>query len=118
MQSGVPVLVPPDGAATLKTRQPRQMANNPLARSMRTDLATEAGRALYRMRQAMVEPVIGYIKAVRGFRRFALRGLNRVRAEWRIILHYTQSAKALPPSLAPTERLSANRRVHSVVDAD
>lgn len=85
IQSGVQVLVPPDGAATLKTRQPRQMASNPLAQRMRADLATDAGRALYRMRQVIVEPVIGYIKAVRGFRRFALRGLNRVRAEWRII---------------------------------
>jgi transposase len=85
MQRGIQVLVPPDGAASLKTRQPRQMANNPLAQCMRADLATDTGRALYRMRQAVVEPVIGYIKAIRGFRRFALRGLNCVRAEWRII---------------------------------
>jgi len=52
---------------------------------MRAELATEAGRALYRRRQAIVEPVIGYIKEVRGFRRFALRRLNSVRAEWKII---------------------------------
>lgn len=83
--SGVQVLVPPDGAAPLKAGQPRQMTNNPLAQRMRAELATDAGRALYRMRQAIVEPVIGYIKAVRGFRRFALRGLNSVRSEWRII---------------------------------
>jgi hypothetical protein len=51
---------------------------------MRAELATEAC-ALYHMRQAIVEPVIGYIKAVRSFRRFALRGPNCVRAEWRII---------------------------------
>jgi hypothetical protein len=43
------------------------MANNPVAQHMRTELATEAGRALYRMRQAIVEPVIGCIKNVRGF---------------------------------------------------
>jgi hypothetical protein len=36
-------------------------------------VATEAGRALNGMRQAIVEPVIGYIKHVRGFRPFALR---------------------------------------------
>jgi hypothetical protein len=35
--------------------------------------------------QAIVEPVIGYIKDVRGFRRFTLRRLRRVSAEWRII---------------------------------
>ncbi len=61
------------------------MTNNPLAQRMRAELATDAGRALYRMRQAIVEPVFGYIKAIRGFRCFALRGLMRVRAEWRII---------------------------------
>jgi hypothetical protein len=85
IHGGAQVLVPPDGAATLKARQPRQMTNNPVAQRMRAELATEAGRALYHMRQAIVEPVIGYIKAVRGFRRFALRGPNCVRAEWRII---------------------------------
>ena len=85
IHSGVQVLVPPDGAAPLKAGQPRQMTNNPLAQRMRAELATDAGRALYRMRQAIVEPVFGYIKAVRGFRCFALRGLMRVRAEWRII---------------------------------
>jgi hypothetical protein len=85
IHSGVQVLVPPDAAAPLKAGQPRQMTNNPLAQHMRAELATDAGRALYRMRQAIVEPVFGYIKAVRGFRCFALRGLMRVRAEWRII---------------------------------
>lgn len=85
IQSGAQILVPPDGTASLKTRQPRQMVNNSLAQRMRAELATEAGRALYRMRQAIVEPVIGYIKDLRGFRRFALRGLSHVKAEWRII---------------------------------
>jgi transposase len=85
IHSGAQELVPPDGSATLKTCRPRQMANNPLAQRMRAELATEAGRALYRMRQAIVEPVIGYIKEMRGFRRFGLRGLSKVCAEWRII---------------------------------
>jgi transposase len=85
IQSGTQVLVSPDGAGARTARQPRQMVHNPLAQRMRAELATEAGRALYRMRQGIVEPVIGYIKEVRGFRRFALRRLSRVRAEWRII---------------------------------
>jgi len=54
IHSGAHVLVPPDGAVTLKTRLPRQMANNPLAQKMRAELATEAGRTLYRRRQATV----------------------------------------------------------------
>jgi transposase len=85
IESGARVLVPPDGSAALKNLCPRQMTNNPLAQRMRAELTTETGRSLYRMRQAIVEPVIGYIKDLRGFRRFALRGLNQVRAEWRII---------------------------------
>jgi hypothetical protein len=79
LRTGVHVLVPPDGSGSLKIGQPRQMANNLVAQHMRAVLRTESGRALYRMRQAIVEPVIGYIKEGRGFRRFALRGLNRVR---------------------------------------
>ena len=33
----------------------------------------------------MVEPVLGQIKEVRGFRRFALRGLRKAWGEWRLI---------------------------------
>jgi hypothetical protein len=69
----------------LEAGEPRRMANNPLAQRMRQVLNTEAGRALYRMRQTIVEPVFGSIKELRGFRRFMLRGFTHVRAEWRII---------------------------------
>ncbi len=85
LQSGAQVLVPPDGAAALEAREPRQMARNPLAQQMRQVLNTEAGRALYRMRQTVVEPVFGSIKELRCFRRFKLRGLTRVQAEWQVI---------------------------------
>src|SRR5207302_1203045 len=33
----------------------------------------------------IVEPVFGYIKEGRGFRRFSFRGLGNVRSEWRLI---------------------------------
>ena len=33
----------------------------------------------------MVEPVFGQIKEARGFRRFLLRGLAKVRGEWSLI---------------------------------
>lgn len=85
LQSGVQVLVPPDGAAATETCEPRQMVNNPRAQQMRGVLNTEAGRTLYRMRQTVVEPVFGSLKELRRFRRFKLRGLTRVRAEWQII---------------------------------
>jgi transposase len=52
---------------------------------MKQKLKTEAGRDLYRMRKAIVEPVFGQIKEQRGMRRFLLRGLQNVRAEWKLI---------------------------------
>jgi transposase len=56
-----------------------------LREQMKQKLKTEAGRNLYRMRKAIVEPVFGQIKEWRGFRRFLLRGVQKVRAEWKLI---------------------------------
>jgi transposase len=44
---------------------------------------TLAGRALYARRKVIVAPVCGQSKAVRGFRRFLLRGLAKIRGEGR-----------------------------------
>jgi transposase len=52
---------------------------------MRHKLRTAEGRAVYKMRKAVVEPVFGQIKEARGFRRFLLRGLGKVQAEWKLI---------------------------------
>ena len=52
---------------------------------MRDKLKTEAGKAVYKMRKQIVEPVFGYIKEGRRFRRFSFRGLGNVRSEWRLI---------------------------------
>jgi transposase len=56
-----------------------------LAARMRRKLSSIAGRAIYKMRKAIVEPVFGQIKEVRGFRRFSFRGLANVKAEWKLI---------------------------------
>ena len=45
-------------------------------------LKTEAGKALYKFRKQTVEPVFGIIKEVMGFRRFLLRGREKVSMEW------------------------------------
>jgi len=55
------------------------------AQAMRNKLRTPQGRAIYKMRKAVVEPVFGQIKEQRGFRRFLLRGLANVTAEWNLI---------------------------------
>ena len=43
------------------------------------------GSALYARRKTIVEPVFGQIKEARGFRRFLLRGLAKIRGEWRLV---------------------------------
>jgi transposase len=53
--------------------------------AMRHKLSTEAGRAIYSRRKAIVEPVFGQIKEWRGFRRFSLRGLEEARSEWKLV---------------------------------
>lgn len=53
--------------------------------AMSRKLRTEAGRKLYAARKHIVEPVFGQIKRVRGFRKFLLRGLELVSAEWQLI---------------------------------
>ncbi len=53
--------------------------------AMQAKLRTAAGRALYALRKVIVEPVFGQIKGARGFRRFLLRGLEKIRGEWRLV---------------------------------
>ena len=48
-------------------------------------LATKRGRARYRSRKAIVEPVFGWVKRVLGFRAFSLRGLRKVAGEWKLV---------------------------------
>jgi len=48
-------------------------------------LTSDVGRARYRRRKAIVEPVIGWIKEVLGFRRFSLRGEVKARGEWNVV---------------------------------
>jgi transposase len=50
---------------------------------MRRKLSTKRGRAVYKLRQTSVEPVIGQIKQARGLRQFLHRGEDLVRDMWR-----------------------------------
>ena len=56
-----------------------------VAERMRHKLSTAEGQAVYKLRKAVVEPVFGQIKEGRGFRRFLLRGVGKVQAEWQVI---------------------------------
>jgi hypothetical protein len=48
-------------------------------------LRTEIGRAIYAARKSTVEPVIGIIKEVLGFRQFSLRGEVAAAGEWCLV---------------------------------
>jgi len=48
-------------------------------------MATVVGRELYKLRKQTVEPVFGIIKEVMGFRRFRLRGREKVSLEWSLV---------------------------------
>ena len=52
---------------------------------MTRKLRTLRGRMTYSKRKQIVEPVFGQTKEIRGFRRFSLRGLDNVSAEWDFI---------------------------------
>jgi len=53
--------------------------------AMAKKLRTATGRALYAARKHIVEPVFGQMKRARGFRKFHLRGLALVSAEWQLV---------------------------------
>jgi hypothetical protein len=48
-------------------------------------LKTVLGKAIYGLRKCTVEPVIGIIKEVLGFRQFSLRGALAVAGEWCLV---------------------------------
>jgi hypothetical protein len=58
---------------------------SPHTAAMAAKLQTDEGRAAYRRRKWIAEPPNGWVKNVLGFRQFSLRGLHRVRAEWKLV---------------------------------
>ena len=67
-----PEAVASDAPATAKER-------------MAAKVRAPEGKALDARRKVIVEPVFGQIKEARGFRRFLLRGLEKLRGEWRLV---------------------------------
>jgi hypothetical protein len=95
---GIDLLVPPERqkhsevsgtnpamATDAAPRLEELTAAKSAAESMREKLSTDAGKAVYKMRKAVVEPVFGQIKEVRGLRRLSMRSLEKVAAEWQMI---------------------------------
>ena len=82
VSDGIQVLVSPDSSLR---QGPRPGWTGGLYDVMRRVLATPDGRALYRRRQATIEPVFGQIKFNRQISRFQRRGRAACRSEWRLI---------------------------------
>jgi transposase len=87
LQAGqLDVLVPPDKGKREDTGAlPANAPKGLVAEQMRQRLANEEERKRYQKRNGMVEPVFGLIKEALGYRRFLLRGLQKVRGEWSLI---------------------------------
>jgi transposase len=79
----IPVLIPPDKGSR---GTPRPGWTGGRYSWMRTVLATEHGRRLYRKRKQTVEPLFGDTKHNRGVHRFLRRGRVKVRTEWRLLM--------------------------------
>ena len=48
-------------------------------------LSSNEGRAIYKRRQAIIEPIFGQIKQNRGFYGFMRRGHSTADSEWKLI---------------------------------
>jgi transposase len=59
--------------------------NASIVEATRHRLRTSSGRKIYGERKSTIEPVFGTIKQILGFRQFLLRGIRKVKAEWKIV---------------------------------
>ena len=78
-----------DGHVALGREGKAQAAANahtrPATHRMGEKLASDEGRAQYAKRKWISEAPNGWIKEVLGFRRFSLRGVEKVRGEWHLV---------------------------------
>ena len=77
-----------DGYVSLGRREEtreKAMTAGPATARMGRKLKTKRGRSLFKLRKAIVEPAVGWVKHVIGFRAFSLRGHAKVTAEWDLV---------------------------------
>jgi Transposase DDE domain len=73
-------------ADLLPQPEPEPLAEDASAQEkMAHRMKTQTGKTLYKLRKQTVEPVFGIIKEVLGFRRFLLRGREKVSLEWLLV---------------------------------
>ena len=98
------------GKCTRGTYSRTLVVNEPLEeykRIARLNLCSEEGSFLRKRRSADVEAVFGLIKGNGGFRRFLLRGMKKVSAEWGI-LSIAHNLKRLSEMVASLRKIPKN----------
>jgi hypothetical protein len=68
-----------------KGRTVRRTEADPALLAQREKMRDPEQQTLYRMRKQLIELVFARIKAIEGFRRFTVRGLTKVRAQWSLV---------------------------------
>ena len=63
----------------------RTKASGAATERMRKRPRDQRGRRRYRRRKALVEPALGWVKRVLGFREFSMRGLANAQGEWNLV---------------------------------
>lgn len=76
--AGIPALIPPDST---RRKDARPGWTGGAYDFMRSVLSTDQGKALYKQRAQLIEPIFGNTKHNRGFTRFARRGRSAARPE-------------------------------------
>jgi hypothetical protein len=84
---------------------------------MEYTVTTVEGDRIYRQRKSTVEPVIGIIKEGLGFRQFSVRGLEKVRAEWRLVCSAYNVKRLLKLLAAPRAQQAVSQATTAVIDA-
>jgi len=95
---GICVLIPPDST---RRKSARPGWTGGAYDFMRFVLATDHGKALYKQRAQLIEPIFGNTKHNRGFTRFARRGRSAARTEWRLVASSHKLLKLHKHFLAP-----------------
>ena len=90
---GLEIYCPPQKGGESAKKEPKKkhryhearVRSRQIRAKLREKADSPEGRRLLHVRRTTVEPVFGMIKSVLGFRRFSLRGLEKVKTEWQLV---------------------------------
>jgi hypothetical protein len=78
-----------------------QARGGPCTQRMGEKLRTDEGRRRFKRRKAIVEPPLGWIKQVLGFRAFSMRGQRKTAGEWSLVCLVMNLRRMRSVALAP-----------------